>query len=193
MTWLKRPLVASYIWCHGRRIFYAWGFDLSPMLYDPTLKIRKGFSRGNTLARDYTVTEAKIVIYEATDQLSRKLRSARLATRTISLHLRYNRTDSLMSCSRSRALSAASDLSKHLYEGCCLLLEQSAIERRIRHVSLSVSNLVDDDQIQMDLFVQTEDEKLRILWKTLDAIQMKFGSVTIMRASSITEACTAVE
>lgn len=189
LGWLRRTYGVM-----GEEYFmHAWGVDLSPVLYDPALEIRKGFSRGNTLARDYTVAEAKIVIYEATDQLARKLRSARLAARTVSLSLRYNRTDLLTSYSRSWTLSAASDLSKPLYQACCLLLEKSPIEGRIRHVSVAVSNLVDDDQIQMDLFVQAEDEKLRTLAKTMDAIQTKFGSVAIMRASSITEAGTAVE
>lgn len=189
LGWLRR----KYGVMGEEYYMHAWGVDLSPVHHDPTLEIRKGFSRGNTLARDYSISDAKIVIYEATDYLARKLRSAHLAARTVSLSLRYNRLDLLASYSRSVTLLSASDLSKYLYESCCLLLDQSTVDGRIRHVAVTVSNLVDDDEIQMDLFVHATDEKLRRLGKTMDAIQTKFGSAAILRASSISEAGTAIQ
>ncbi|WP_443146863.1 DinB/UmuC family translesion DNA polymerase [Paenibacillus shenyangensis] len=64
----------------------------------------------------------------------------------------------------------------------------AASDGPIRHIGISVSNLVDESAVQLDLFDATFHEQLRRLSLTTDRIQLKHGAAAILRAISLTEA-----
>lgn len=163
---------------------HAWGVDLSPVFIDPLVEVRKGFSSGRTLIRDYTMDEAQVVIYEIIDELAKKLRKAHLAASTVSLTLRYNRLKLIRTFSRSTTLPEATEISRPLYEACIRLLQQSNADY-IRYMSVGVSNLVDEHQVQLALFSDPMMDELRLLGKTIDEIHQRYGPASIVRAASI--------
>lgn len=175
----------------GEQLYYhAWGVDLSPVLVDPSDPIRKGFSNGITLLRDYTAHEVPTVIYELTDHIASRMRVIHTAARTVTLSLGYSKYEGIQSFSRSRTLPEATSLSKRLYEACMNIMRQANIQGRIRTVHVGVSNLVDDTAIQVDLFSGPADEQLRRLGSAMDSIQSRFGQAALFRASSLTSAGT---
>ncbi|ARR10626.1 DNA polymerase V (plasmid) [Paenibacillus bovis] len=172
----------------GEQLYYhAWGVDLSPVIVDPYAEARKGFSTGVTLMRDYNKLDALIVIYELTDQITAKLRRYRLAAFTVSLSIRYSNKEPMPGYHKSRTLYAASCLSVPFLEVLQQLLHASN-DGLIRHISISVSNLVEESAVQLDLFDSAYHEKLRRLSRTTDAIQQRHGSAAILRAISLTDA-----
>ncbi|MNW45183.1 DNA polymerase IV [compost metagenome] len=60
----------------------------------------------------------------------------------------------------------------------------------IRNVHVAVSNLVPEEAIQVDLFLEPTIEKLQQFGAAIDSIQARFGGSSIFRASSITSAGT---
>lgn len=171
---------------------HAHGIDLSPVIVDPRLQERKGFSSGRTLHRTYSKSEAKTVIYELTDQLTQKLRQSRLAARTIDLVIRFDRLEGEASFKRSQRLPEASDLSRRIYERLLHLLADCPAGS-IRFVGIGVTDLIDVEMIQLNFFTTDEDESLRRLAKTIDAIQLQHGANAIFRAISISPSGTALE
>lgn len=157
---------------------HAWGVDLSPVFIDPLAEVRKGFSSGRTLIRDYTMDDAQVVIYEIIDELAKKLRKANLAASTVSLTLCYNRLKLIRTFSRSTTLPEATEISRPLYEACIRLLQQSNSDH-IRYMSVGVSNLVDEHQVQFALFSDPMMDELRLLGKTIDEIHQRYGSASI--------------
>ncbi|MFB5269331.1 DNA polymerase V [Paenibacillus enshidis] len=175
----------------GEQIYYhAWGVDLSPVFVDPAEEIRKGFSNGITLMRDYSAHEIPTVIYELTDHIASRMREIHAAGRTVSLSLGYSKHEGLRGFSRSRTLPEATNISKRLYDACMALVGQANIMGKIRTIHVGVSNLVNDDAIQLDLFSGPADEKLRQLGSAIDSIQARFGGAAVFRACSLTDAGT---
>lgn len=178
----------------GEQLYYhAWGVDLSPLYVDPAEETRKGFSNGITLMRDYSKEEIHTVIYELTDHIAARLRNIRSAGRTVSLSIGYSKNEMVPGYSRSRTLPQATNISKRLYDVCMSLLMESTVSGPIRTVHVSVSNLVDEHMIQLDLFSADEDEKLLKLGSTLDAIHSRYGKASIFRAASLTKAGTILD
>ncbi|MEW4370080.1 DinB/UmuC family translesion DNA polymerase [Paenibacillus kandeliae] len=175
----------------GEQLYYhAWGIDHSPVIVDPLAEARKGFSHGITLMRDYRHEEAAVVIYELTDMLARKLRQVHAAAFTISLSLRFSRRHDVPSFSKSTSLYSATNLSQPLYLACMELLLQDQTCAPIRHISVSVSHMVHQDAIQVDLFDGLHHNKLYQLGLTTDRIINEYGMRAIMRAVSLTQAGT---
>src|SRR5699024_9670440 len=61
----------------------------------------------------------------------------------------------------------------------------------IRHVSVSLTNLAEDTNTQLDLFFERPQEK--DIGYTMDQIRAQFGSTAILLASSFTDAGTTLE
>ncbi|MGY3386858.1 DNA polymerase V [Paenibacillus polymyxa] len=175
----------------GQQLYYhAWGVDLSPVFVDIKDEIRKGFSNGITLMRNYSVQEVSTIILELTDHIASRMRQTHTATKTVTLSLGYSKDDGLKGFSRSKTLPEATNIAKPLYNTCMELLRSANARASIRNVHVAVSNLVPEEAIQMDLFSGPTDEKLQQLGATLDSIQARFGGSAIFRASSITNAGT---
>ncbi|MFM9280859.1 Y-family DNA polymerase [Paenibacillus jiagnxiensis] len=175
----------------GEQLYYhAWGVDLSPIFVDPSAGMRKGFSNGITLMRDYNKDEVPTVIYEITDHLASRMREINAACRTVSLSFGYSKHEVKKGFSRSHTLPEATNVSKRLYDTCMALYSQANVLGKIRTVHVAVSNLVSDDAIQLDLFSGAQDEKLRLLGSAIDEIHARFGGASVFRACSLTDAGT---
>lgn len=59
-----------------------------------------------------------------------------------------------------------------------------------RKISVTLSNIVEDNELQLNLF-SSKKPKQRALGYTMDAIRAKYGSASLLRAVSYTEAGTA--
>lgn len=66
------------------------------------------------------------------------------------------------------------------------IADESALYRTI---SVSLTNLISNKYIQGNLFKEN-DEKREQLLKTIDELKIKYGTLSVMRALSMTEAST---
>lgn len=177
----------------GEQLFYhSWGVDLSPVFVDPREEMRKGFSSGITLMRDYSLQDVPVVIYELTDTLARKLRKIQAAAFTVSLSIGYSKHANIKGFSRSKTMYQASHTSKHLYETCLHLLKKHASPAPVRFIHVGVSNIIDAGTLQVDLFTAKQDEQLMKLGTVMDDIQKRFGPTALVRANALTEASTVI-
>ena len=77
-----------------------------------------------------------------------------------------------------------------MYKTCLTLFDTFYTNKTVRQISVTLSNIGDDDNIQLDLF-QQDREKQRILGYVMDAIRDKYGPMALLRGVSYTNAGTA--
>jgi DNA polymerase IV len=112
------------------------------------------------------------------DRLARRLRTARRACRTVTLRLRF---DDFSRATRSHTVAEATRQTRTILTTARGLLATAMpmIESQgITLVGLSLSNLEDDDAIQLALPL----DRHRALDATVDLVRDRFGTAAITRA-----------
>ncbi len=79
-----------------------------------------------------------------------------------------------------------------IYQICLEIFEKFYDGRTVRQISVSLANIVDDNEFQLDLF-EPDRWKKRELGYTMDQIRRKFGPAALLRGVSYTMAGTARE
>ncbi len=171
----------------GEQLYWhAWGVDLSPV-YDSFGKKeeQKGFGHGITLLRDYTAEETLTCMLDLCEEVCRRARTHQRAGRTIHLGIGY--ADNSGGFHRSRSLHFPTNVTMDIYQVCLQLFHEFYNKQsKIRRVTVSLNNLYDDMDTQLNLF---EDQpKKKDVGYVMDAIRSKYGSTAILRATSYTEA-----
>ena len=123
------------------------------------------------------------VLVAIVDRLCRRLRKAHRACRTVTLRLRFDdfsratRSHTLLeSTFETRTILAAA---RELLAAAMPLIE----EKGVTLVGLSLSNLDDDDAVQLAL--PLEERSVSALDSTVDELRERFGSDAITRASQL--------
>ncbi|GGN65730.1 MULTISPECIES: DNA polymerase IV [Oceanobacillus] len=171
----------------GEQLYsHAWGIDLSPVYGNFTKTEQKGFGHGISLLRDYTEKEVATCILDLCEEVCRRARTANQAGKTISLSISYS-SEKKGGFSRSKSIERPTNVTMDMYEVCMQLFQKFYDgSSYIRHVYVTLGNLYDHEDIQLDLF---EDRlKKNNIGYVMDAIRDKYGSTSILRASSYTEA-----
>ncbi len=172
----------------GEQLYWhAWGVDLSPVFGNFTKQGQKGFGHGIALLRDYTGQEVAYCILDLCEEVCRRARTANKTGRTIHLGISYSK-ESGGGFSRSRSIDIPTNVTIDVYHVCMQLFKEFYDgNSNIRHVYVTLTNLIDKGkgQVQLDLF---EDRtKKNDIGYVMDAIRDKYGSTAILRASSYTE------
>ncbi|MDY0406100.1 DNA polymerase IV [Virgibacillus sp. 179-BFC.A HS] len=167
----------------GEQLYWhAWGIDLSPVFGDFTKTEQKSFGHGMTLLRDYSESEVRICILELCEETCRRARTANKAGKTIHLGIGYSKEVG-GGFSRSRSIVTPTNITMEMYEMCMQLFEEFYDGKsNIRRVYVTLEQLYDDMQTQLNLFDNTS--KRKDLGFVMDRIRDKYGSTAILRASS---------
>ncbi|RFU62303.1 UV damage repair protein UvrX [Peribacillus saganii] len=176
----------------GNQLYYhAWGIDLSD-IGAPIMEGQVSFGKSQILLRDYKdEKEVKNVILEICEEVARRARSHYKAGRTISLGIGYSHEEFGGGFLRSRSIAEPTNVTMELYRVCLELFHENYVPKTVRQISISLSNIVDDNEMQLTLFDPSAWKK-RKLGYTVDRIRGKFGSKSLLRAVSYTAAGTAV-
>lgn len=176
----------------GNQLYYhAWGIDLSE-IGAPIMEGQISFGKSQILLRDYKEEhEIKSVILEICEEVARRARTHKKAGRTISLGIGYSQDEFGGGFLRSRSVDQPTNITMDLYRVCLELFRENYEGKTVRQISVSLSNITDDVQMQLTLFEPNRWKK-RELGYTVDRIRRKFGSKALLRAVSYTEAGTAV-
>ncbi|ELK44897.1 UNVERIFIED_CONTAM: UV damage repair protein UvrX [Halobacillus marinus] len=175
----------------GNQFFYhANGVDLS----DPGAPIIQGqvsYGKSQILLRDYHKPEdVKYVILEMCEEVARRARRKGHAGRTISLGIGYSKTEGGSGFHRSVSVEHPTSITMDLYRACLVLFSRYYNGGVVRKISISLGNITEDSDIQLDLFQHARDRK-RDLGYVMDEIRERYGQDMLLRAVSWTDAGTA--
>ncbi|UQD52641.1 UV damage repair protein UvrX [Bacillus methanolicus] len=175
----------------GNQLYYhAWGVDLSD-IGAPIMEGQISFGKSQILLRDYKEEhEIKAVILEMCEEVARRARSHKKAGRTISFGLGYSQDEFGGGFYRSRTVEQPTNVTMDLYRVCLDLFNEFYEGKTVRKISISLGNIVDDNQMQLSLF-DLNGWKKHELGYAVDRIRSRFGSGALLRAVSYTEAGTA--
>ncbi|MED1017868.1 DNA polymerase IV [Bacillus atrophaeus] len=177
----------------GSQIYYhAHGVDMSK-IEEPMRSGQITFGKSQILLRDYdNPEEVRMVILEMCEEVARRARKAKKAGRTISLGIGYSKTETGGGFHRSVSLDQPTNVTMEIFKACLKLFRRFYRDQTVRSISVSLSNIIEDNQLQLNLFEQ-DSAKKRELGYVMDSIRQKYGSGAILRAVSYTEAGTAVQ
>ncbi|WAA13833.1 UV damage repair protein UvrX [Fervidibacillus halotolerans] len=174
----------------GNQLYYhAWGVDLSE-IGAPIMDGQISFGKSQILLRDYKKEEEiRRVILEMSEEVARRARSHEMAGRTISLGIGYSYEEMGGGFYRSKTIDRPTNITMDVYRVCLELFYNHYDGRTVRQISISISNVVPDRWMQLDLF-EPDRWKKRELGYTMDRIRYRFGSTSLLRAVSYAEGGT---
>jgi len=176
----------------GNQLYYhAWGIDLSD-IGAPIINGQISFGKSQILLRDYPdPKEVKCVMLEMCEEVARRARRHRKVGRTISLGIGYSKDEWGGGFYRSKTIEQPTNITMDLYQVCLQLFEQFYEGKTVRKISIALSNIEDDESLQLDLF-QPNRTKQHQLGYVMDQIREKYGSKALLRAVSYTNAGTSL-
>lgn len=148
---------------------------------------------GQTLMRDYTKEEVKVLIREINDDLSEKLRKREEMTSVVHLSIIYS--SSLGGFSHQLSLERPTDDSEILLDTLFTIYHKYVKNLPIRGVHVAYGKLTPRSSTQqLDLFIDAEElENRHNLQLMIDEIHNRYGKNILLRASALTSASTAIE
>ncbi|OIJ12720.1 UV damage repair protein UvrX [Anaerobacillus alkalilacustris] len=174
----------------GNQLYYhAHGVDFS-LIGAPIMDGQVSFGKGQILLRDYKdIEEVKCVILEMCEEVARRARTAKKAGRTVNLCIGYSKTELEGGFNSSFTLQDPTNITLELYKVCLKILSKHYNGQIVRSISITLSNIVEDDQIQLSL-LEPNKPRQRDLGYVMDFIREKHGSDKLLRAVSHTKAGT---
>ncbi|ASK63276.1 UV damage repair protein UvrX [Virgibacillus phasianinus] len=171
----------------GEQLYWhAWGIDLSPVLGNFIKSEQKGFGHGISLLRDYSKEEVATCILDLCEEVCRRARTVDKAGRTIHLGISYSKVTG-GGFSRSRSITLPTNITMEIYHICMqLFIGFYDGVSDIRHVYVTLDNLYDNAETQLDLF--ENKPKKKDIGYVMDSIRDRYGSTAILRATSYTNA-----
>jgi DNA polymerase V len=175
----------------GNQLYHhAWGIDLSE-IGAPIMAGQISFGKSQILLRDYKEEEEiKHVILEMCEEVARRARTHRKAGRTISFGVGYSQDEFGGGFYRSRTIGQPTNVTMDIYRTCLELFHEHYTGKTVRQISMAIGNLVEDNQLQLNLF-DFKADKRRELGYVVDSIRRRYGSGSLLRAVSYTAAGTA--
>ncbi|WP_042355130.1 DNA polymerase thumb domain-containing protein [Bacillus rubiinfantis] len=175
----------------GNQLYHhAWGVDLSD-LGAPIIEGQISFGKSQILLRDYKdEQEIKHVILEMCEEVAFRARNHRKAGRTVSLGISYSQDEYGGGFHRSRTIRQPTNVTMELYHVCLEIFQAHYTGKTVRQISLALSNMVDDYELQLDLF-DSGAYKRRKLGYVVDSVRKRFGPGSLLRAVSYTAGGTA--
>lgn len=158
---------------------FANGIDLSPVLKEPPAN--KGYGNSTTTPCDVTnLQTARKVLLALTETVSSRLRADAVQAGVVAVGIRYA---DLTYVSHQRKLQSSTNLTLELYEAACVLFEELWNGSPIRHLGVHTGMVQEEALVrQLQLFDETDYEKLVKADKAVDSIRKRYGRDAVMRA-----------
>ena len=148
---------------------------------------------GQTLMRDYTRSEASLLIRELNDDLSAKLRAQEEETNVVHLYIGYSSNQG--GFSHQLSLDRYTDDTDKLFDALIYLYNKYCELLPIRNVHIAYGKLRPKSKVQqLDLFVDPKEmEAKHNLQLMIDEIHNRYGKDILLRMSALTEESTIKE
>lgn len=175
-------VMGNDIWCKANGIDFTRIKDLNDQVHE------KSMSMSHILYRDYNTDEALLTIKEMNDILTEKLRKSHKTTSFVYLEIKYSR-DLHKGFHESILLNNEEDIPENIFNVLKYIYEKNVENLPIRKISIAFSKLNDRKSKQLSLF-EKNDIQTDEYHKIIDGINKKFGSTTLLRASSLLRSST---
>lgn len=165
---------------HGITIWkYANGIENSEVRKSNFIDM-KGIGNSTTIPFDVSDrATAHSVLLSLAETVGMRLRDAQNCCRLVAVGIK---TNALVSYSRQNKLLYSTDSTNKIAEISCRLFDEVWKGEPIRHLGVWVSELCTDEFNQASFFEDKNSQRLKALDNTVDAIRMKYGSTSVIRA-----------
>ncbi|MCE7794507.1 DNA polymerase IV [Salipaludibacillus sp. CUR1] len=170
---------------HGQVLWMnAHGVDYSPVSLTST-NGQKGIGNGMTLPRDYhKESEIKVVLLELCEEVCRRTRHARVMGQTVTLGISGASYEIRTGFHRQLTMPEPTNITMEVYRYACQLLDTFWDREPIRRLHVSLTGLVSDEAVQLNLFEPARDYTIQLGYET-DKIISKYGKTSLIRAASL--------
>lgn len=170
----------------------ARGMDDSPVKPGTYANQQQGIGHQMTLPRDYDSWEdIKVVLLELAELVSRRSRDKSLMGHVVSVACRGQDYDRPTGFSRQMKVNELTNITDEVYDAAAALFLRHWDGLPIRRISVSLTGLVPDSEVQLSWF--DDRERKRELERATDDIKRRYGDTAIMRASSLCSSAQAHE
>lgn len=172
---------------------HAHGRDKSCLQDQDKLKSNNTrYSIGQVLFRDYQVEEAKLIIKEMVEDLSRRLRLNKKLASVVTLAISYTKKVG-GGFNKQMRIQDKTNLTSNLYKNIISLFEKHIEILPIRKITVGVTNLTEIKSRQLNLFTDFQKEELEFqLESVIDNLKVNFGKNSITKATSLLEHSTQI-
>lgn len=168
------------------------GIDDSPVT-PSTHSHQKVIGNGMTLPRDYREAwEIEVVLLDLTTEVTRRARKMGVQASVISVGCSGADWDNPTGFSRQKKMIDPTNSTLEVFKEVKKVFHTHWDGLPVRRLNVSLSSLSDADSYQLNLFSEN-NEREKTIDKVMDEIEDRFGSLAIMRASSITTAGQAID
>jgi len=169
---------------------HANGIDTSNIKSEKLETKNKSYSISQVLYKDYTILNTPLIIKEMCETLAKRLRTNKKTCAVVGFGLSYSKTIG-SGFYHSRKLSSKTDDENKIYEMCINIFNNYVEDLPIRKISISLGSIENNNYYQINLFDSFDEiEEKNTLNKCLDEIADKFGSNSILKASSLIDYST---
>ncbi len=160
---------------------YASGMDCSPVLdYNDQAPV-KSVGNGMTFKRDVLgARDVSLALATLSDKVASRLRAGGLVGRVVSLSVKsfdFQKMQRQMSTDKN--ISSAKEIKAAAEK---LFFENVPSDLPIRSLTVTVSGICDEAEVQLSLFDDNKSDKLE---RAVDSVKQKFGRGSIVRGSQI--------
>ena len=159
---------------------FANGIDTSEVLAEP--EKAKGYSNSTTLETDVVnADEAYRILLALADTTTARMRADGVRAYCVGVVIRGN---DFRDRSHQKKLLEATDITGDIFSHCKPLFDELWDRKTpLRLLGISLTNVTDEEEIQMSLFADDKKEKSRALDRAVDEIRNKYGIETISRGA----------
>ena len=168
---------------HGEVIWaFANGMDVSVVRSE--LPANKGYGNSTTIAFDVTdASVAKLVLLALAETVGTRLREAKVRAEVIAVGIK---SADFSYRSHQMTLKNATNITSEIHKHACRLFDELWDGAPIRHLGIHTSRIRDGvDMRQLDLFDDTDYEKLELRDAAVDRIRGRYGIDSVKRAAFI--------
>lgn len=176
-------ILRRYLKKHGEIIWgFANGIDVS--VVQSETPANKGYGNSTTIAFDVNDSSiAKLVLLALAETVGTRLRAAGVRAEVIAVGIK---NFDLSYASHQMTLANATNMTIEIHRCACQLFDELWDGAPIRHLGIHTSWIRDGYNMrQLDMFDQTDYERLECLNQTVDKIRARYGNDSVMRAAFV--------
>lgn len=173
-------LLKQHMKKHGEVIWaFANGMDVSIVQSEPPAN--KGYGNFTTIAFDVSdASTAKLVLLALAETVGTRLRGAGVKAEVVTVGIR---SSDLSYASHQMTLQNATNITIEIHRYACQLFDELWDGRPIRHLGIHTGRIRDGVNLrQLDMFDDTDYEKLETMDATIDRIRGRYGIDSVKRA-----------
>lgn len=174
-------LLKSHLKKQGEVIWaFANGLDVS--VVQSEAPANKGYGNSTTIAFDVTdASAAKLVLLALSETVGTRLRAAGVRAEVIAVGIK---SFDFQYTSHQMTLGNATDITTEIHRYACQLFDTLWDGKPIRHLGIHSGRIRDGvDMRQIDMFDDTDYEKLGRMDRTVDRIRERYGRDSVKRAA----------